>query len=396
MPGSCTAMKLVATGLAVLTLLGSALTVSGTSPAPHVEIVATGLLEPVHVTFDGVDDSLMYVSERAGRVLMFDLDTGDYVRDALGQPKAFLDIRGLAGTWFNEMGLLSIAFAPDYATSGHVYVSYVDQTMRTHLDRFTRSALDPHTLDVLTLSPVLSLQQPFPNHNGGLALFGPDGHLYYGLGDGGLADDPFDSGQDPTDLFGSILRLDVSGDAPGYAIPEDNPFADGGGAPEVWAYGLRNPWRYSFDGNDLWIADVGQNLWEEVNVARDNPPGLNYGWRIREGTHDYLTSAHLAAHPPTDPVAEYPHGDAGCSVTGGHVYRGSDPALAGLVGKYVFGDYCSQIVWTYDDANGMQTLIQDSNADLSTMGMGPDGTLYVVALGLQSDPVGGWVGKIVG
>jgi len=385
--------------LVVLTVLLTASSpghAADSAPQPHLDIVADGLLEPVHVAFDGVDDTIMYISERAGRVLMFDLSTSDYVRDALGQPKAFLDIRGLAGSWFNEMGLLSIAFHPDYADNGYVFVSYVDQAMRTHLDRYARSALDSQTLDPLSVSPVVTLQQPAFNHNGGLALFGPDGYLYFGLGDGGIANDPLDTGQDPTDLYGSILRLDVDSVPLGYAIPGDNPFADGqDGAPEVWAYGLRNPWRFSFDGDDLWIGDVGQDLWEEVDFAPGNPAGVNYGWRVREGFHDFSTTGHVPPTPRTDPVAEYAHAE-GCSITGGYVYRGGDPALADLVGRYTFGDYCSQTIWTYDAANGRQTLIADSNADISSMGLGPDGTIYVLALGLQSEPLGGWVAQLSG
>lgn len=387
-------MQAFAAVVLVLGLLGAPM--AGVQSGPGLHIVADGLLEPVHVAFDGVDDDLMYVSERTGRVLVFDLERGDYVRDALGLPKAFLDIRGLAGSWFSEMGLLSIAFHPDYATNGRVYVSYVDQSMRTHLDRFTRSALDPLTVDPLSLTPVLTLQQPFANHNGGLALFGPDGHLYFGLGDGGLANDPLDTGQDPTDLYGSILRLDVDRDGPGYGVPADNPFADGRlGAPEVWAYGLRNPWRFSFDGNDLWIGDVGQNRWEEVNHAPGNPPGMNYGWRVREGDHPFQTTARTPPTEPTPPVTEYSHSE-GCSITGGHVYRGADPGLAHLAGRYVFGDYCSQTLWTYDASSGRQVLLARSGADISSMAEGPDGTLYVVALGVRSQPVGGWVAKLVG
>ncbi len=362
----------------------------------HIEIVANGLAEPVHVAFDGVDDNRMYISERLGRVLMFDMDTGDYVRDSFGQPKAFLDIRGVAGAWFPEIGLLSIAFHPDHASNGYVFVSYVDQAQRTHLDRFTRSSADPDTVDVLSLTPILSLQQPFFNHNGGLALFGPDGYLYYGLGDGGLANDPLDTGQDPSDLYGSILRLDVDTLPAGYVAPADNPFVgDLAGADEVWAYGLRNPWRFSFDGNDLWIADVGQNLWEEVNHAPGNPPAMNYGWRLREGQHDFDSSSHQAPHPLAEPVTEYHHNE-GCSITGGSVYRGSDPTLTPLVGKYLFGDYCSRTIWSYDATAGREVLIADSGADISSMDVGPDGTQYVAALGLQSDPLGGWIGRITG
>lgn len=368
----------------------------GAHGGPHVEIVASGLVEPVHVAFDGSNATLLYISERAGRVLMYDLETDDYVRDALGLPKSFIDLRGLAGSWFQELGLLSIAFHPEHADNGYVYVGWVDQALTNHVDRFTRSTADPQTVDLLSRTPILAVQEPFFNHNGGLVRFGPDGYLYYGLGDGGFANDPLDTGQDPSDLHGSILRLDVDSVDSGYAIPADNPFADGeGGAPEVWAYGLRNPWRYSFDGDDLWIADVGQNFWEEVNHAPGNPAPLNYGWRLREGAHDYRTSSHTPAHPLTDPVTEYPHGE-GCSITGGHVYEGADPGLTGLVGKYTFGDYCSRTIWTYDAVDGRQVLIADTGADISSLDEGPDGTQWVSALGITSSPVGGWVGRLVG
>lgn len=383
--------------LLALVALTTAAQAGTVADAAHVEIVAGGLVEPVHVAFDGVDADIMYISERHGRVLMFDLATNDYVRNVVGQPKAFLDLRGVAGSWFQEMGLLSIAFHPEYATNGEVYVGWVDQAMINHVDRFTRSANDPQSLDFLSRSPVLTLSgDVFPNHNGGLALFGPDGYLYYGVGDGGLANDPLDAGQDTFDLFGNILRMDVDGVAEGYVIPADNPFADGEqGAPEVWAYGLRNPWRFSFHGNDLWIGDVGQDMWEEIDHAPGNPGGVNWGWPLYEGSQPYLTSAHVAPSSPVGPVTEYDHVE-GCSVTGGFVYEGSDPALAGLVGKYTFADYCSQTVWSFNAVEGRQVLVADTNADVSSMGEGPDGTLYVIALGLQSEPVGGWVGRIIG
>jgi len=381
----------------LITLFIATVGAHGGASDAHVDVVVTGLLEPVHIAFDGIDPSLMYISERAGRVLVYDLDASAFVADALGQPKAFLDLRGLAGSWFQEMGLLSIAFHPDHAENGFVYVGYVDQALINHVDRFTRSSIDPQTVDLLSRSPVLTATgDVLPNHNGGLALFGPEGYLYYGIGDGGLADDPFDSGQNTFDLFGNILRLDVDSVASGYAIPADNPFADGAeGAPEVWAYGLRNPWRFSFEGNDLWIGDVGQNQWEEIDLAVGNPGGVNYGWPVREGAHDYLASAHTPPAAATEPVTEYSH-DEGCSVTGGYVYTGSDAGLADLVGKYTFADYCDRTVWSYSAASGRQVLVDDSGADVSTMGEGPDGTLYVAALGLQSDPLGGWVGRIAG
>jgi glucose/arabinose dehydrogenase len=234
---------------------------------------------------------------------------------------------------------------------------------------------------------VLAVDQPFANHNGGDVEFGPDGYLYFGLGDGGSAGDPEGNGQDPSTLLGSMLRIDpqgtLDGDEP-YAIPGDNPFADGdAGEPEVWLYGLRNPWRFSFDPatDDLWIADVGQNAWEEINrlpAADGGGRGANLGWNELEGTHSF------EGVNPDDgvlPVFEYPHDDGGCSVTGGVVYRGN--AIAGLAGAYLFGDLCNPTLRALDVSGDepREVSFDDSEVgNLVSFGQDNDGEVYAVSL----------------
>ncbi len=227
-----------------------------------------------------------------------------------------------------EQGLLGLAFPDDFATTGRLIVNYIDLSGDTKVSEFTVGDPDSERL-------IIGMDQPAANHNGGMIAFGPDGNLWIGMGDGGGAGDDFGNGQNAASLLGGMLRIDLDGDP--YAIPDDNPGLDGWLA-EKWAIGLRNPWRWAFDGDDLWIADVGQGSWEEVNVVDvgDSGRGLNFGWPVLEGTHCY-------ANVPCDdagtvvPVAEYSHSD-GCSVTGGFVYRGS--AIPGLDGHYFFGDYC--------------------------------------------------------
>lgn len=218
------------------------------------------------------------------------------------------------------------------------------------------------------------MNQPFQNHNGGSLDFGPDGYLYAGLGDGGSAGDPQGNGQKLTTLLGKILRLDVDSGEP-YAIPADNPFGN-----EIWAYGLRNPWRISFDTvtGDLYIGDVGQGTWEEIDhIPAGSPGGINFGWNYREGTHDYKGS------PPaglTDPVAEYSHQEGGCSVTGGYFYRGSMPEWNGI---YLYGDYCTGFVWgLIRSGSGWQAkLLFDTDANITSFGQDEAGEVYILADG---------------
>ena len=238
--------------------------------------------------------------------------------------------------------------------------------------------------------------QPAGNHNGGMLAFGPDGYLYIGLGDGGGADDRYGNGQRPDTVLGTLLRLDIDGGDPvggvAYAIPPDNPFVDGGGAPEVWAYGLRNPWRFSFDQDLVYVGDVGQNRWEEIDVASASEGGLNYGWPIMEGTHCFSPSSGCDTDDLHLPVAEFSHGD-GCSVTGGYVYRGA--AIPELDGRYFYSDYCGGWLRSFVYENGVATDAQDhteqvgSLTSVTSFGTDAFGELYVTT-------AGGDVWKLVG
>ena len=291
------------------------------------------------------------------------------------EPVLFADVRRRVQDQGSEEGLLGLAFHPRFPDDPRVFLSYTRGSAfaPTSIVSSFRSADGGETIDPASEEIVLSLSQPYSNHNGGHIAFGPDGFLYAGYGDGGAGGDPEGHGQNVRTLLGALLRIDVDGAAP-YAIPPDNPFADGGaGRAEIYAWGLRNPWRFSFDRltGDLWLADVGQALWEEVNRIE---AGGNYGWNVREGAHCFQAGA-CAAEGLIDPVAEYDH-EAGCSVTGGFVVRGA--ALPGLQGRYVYGDYCSGRIWAVPAAGGAPELLLDSDVWISSFGEGPDGELYVV------------------
>ena len=313
----------------------------------------------------------LYVATRAGRVWLLGAD-GDE------PPEMVLDISDLTTTDC-ETGLLGIAFAPDGSS---LYVHHTDLRGDNQIVEYPMSG---HRVLGHQGRTVLSVAQPACNHNGGHIAFGPEGNLWIGLGDGGGANDMFNHGQNLDSLLGTMVRIDpgASGGAD-YAIPADNPFAGGGGRPEIWVYGARNPWRFSFDGDigDLWIADVGQNDWEEIHVLRAADgwvPGANLGWPLYEGTQRFSGSA-----TPDDlvfPIHVYDH-ELGCSVTGGHVYRGS--AIAQLAGAYVFGDYCTGRIWalTIDD-EGADTReeLEVSVPQFSLVSFGEDasGEIYVLS-----------------
>lgn len=268
-----------------------------------------------------------------------------------GRPGApWLDIRDRVGSEGFEQGLLGLAFAPDFARSGRLYVNYTNRRGDTRVVEF-RSRPGARAVSTRTARVVLAQRQPFANHNGGDLAFGPDGMLYVGFGDGGSSGDPGNRAQDLGTLLGKVIRIDPSRRQAGraYAIPAGNPFVGQGRArPEIWALGLRNPWRITFDRatGDLWIGDVGQNEREEIDVARAGQAGLDFGWSRREGTKDFRGGPRGARE--TDPVAEYPHDDGNCSVTGGYVVRGSGaPSLAG---RYVYADWCTGRSWAVDAA----------------------------------------------
>ncbi len=293
-----------------------------------VEVVASGLDDPVYLTAPPGDPRL-FVVEQAGRVMI--VENGQL----LSTP--FLDIRDSVRSG-GERGLLSMAFHPEYADNDLFFVSYTSQPNGdTRIVRYSVSA-DPDRADLASARVTLEQDQPFGNHNGGLIVFGPNGKLYIGLGDGGSGGDPQGNGQNTGTLLGALLRIDVDGGDP-YVVPGDNPFVGRAGKDEIWAYGLRNPWRFAFDreAGHLYIADVGQNDWEEVNVASTSQGGLNYGWNIMEGRHCYQ-AASCDTSGLVLPVAEYDHSQ-GCSVTGGYAYRGS--AVPEIRGHYFYSDYCS-------------------------------------------------------
>jgi glucose/arabinose dehydrogenase len=341
-------------------------------PSLALEAVASGISEPISI--EATPDGWLLVNERNGRVMAVNPD---------GETALALDLtdRVLGG---GERGLLGLALHPEWPEIGRIFVHYTDRNGDTVLSEFAAtSTSDPPVLDRASERVLLQVAQPYANHNGGQLAFGPDGYLYFGLGDGGAGGDPLGNGQNPFTLLGAILRLDVS--EPGaYSIPEDNPFADGAdGAPEVYLWGLRNPWRFSFDPatGQMWIADVGQSAYEELN--RLDPvadAGANLGWNVMEGSHCYADAACSSAGMLL-PVAEYGR-DLGCSITGGYVYRGQ--AIPDLGGWYLSGDYCSgRLFGVRSDAAGeavIPRVLLETGANISSFGSGSDGELYVADL----------------
>jgi glucose/arabinose dehydrogenase len=314
----------------------------------------------------------IFVVSQAGTIHVFP-DTAD-VRSAT----TFLDIRPRV-TYGGETGLLGLAFHPDFRSNGLFFVNYTAANpLRTVIARFTAAAGRPDSADPASELILLEVQQPYSNHNGGQTSFGPDGFLYTSLGDGGSAGDPQNEAQNRGSLLGKILRIDVDNPSGNrrYGIPADNPFARNsqGFREEIYAYGLRNVWRFSFDANtgELWGADVGQNAWEEIDLIRN---GGNYGWRVMEGRHCFNPAVGCDTAGLVQPVWEYAHGDDGCSVTGGFVYRGA--ALAALAGRYVFGDFCSGRIWALHrtGASASALLLADTDVPIASFGLDTRGEI---------------------
>lgn len=325
--------------------------------------IVDGLTRPVDLqsAFDG--SGRLFVIEKYGAIRI--------VKDGQLLDQPFLNIDDRVNDESNEMGLLGLAFHPNYEQNGYFYVNYTGEGGHTRISRFTASAdvADPNSEQVLMV-----IDQPFPNHNGGGVVFGPDGYLYLGLGDGGAGGDPFKNGQNLDALLGKLLRIDVNNGDP-YAIPADNPFGS-----EVWAYGLRNPWRFSFDRatGDLWIGDVGQGEWEEVDyLPAGSPGGANFGWSIMEGSYGYDGEAQPGLLLP---AAEYSHSNpySGCSVTGGYVYRGAMPEWNGV---YLYGDYCEGTVWGLTLLNGQwqSQVLFETDLRITSFGEDEAGELYLVS-----------------
>lgn len=330
------------------------------------EKVYAGLNQPTFVTNARDGSGRMFVLERAGRIKVFAAPGAEASSDG----QMFLDIEDKVDDSGPEQGLLGLAFAPDYGTSGFFYVDYTDNAGDTVVARY-RVSDDPNRADKESEKQLLWVDQPAPNHNGGMLTFGPDGRLWVGMGDGGGANDTFGNGQNPNTPLGKIVRMDVSGE---------------NATSEIWATGLRNPWRFSFDAKtgDLWIADVGQDLFEEIDYvpsALVGAGGLNFGWPIMEGAHCRGDKA-CNTEGLQLPVWEYGHAGNGCSITGGSVYRGQ--AYSALQGVYLYGDFCSGNMWAYwngTDGTAHNALVLPNAAAMSSFGEDEAGELYIADFG---------------
>jgi glucose/arabinose dehydrogenase len=348
------------------------------SPAIQLQqIVTLGDQRPVHLTHAGDGSGRLFVVEKQGRIRI--------VRNGAALPAPFLDISSLVNSSGGEQGLLSVAFHPDYETNGLLYVNYTGNSGigDTVIARYQVSPDDPDRADPNTALTLLTIEQPYRNHNGGLVKFGPDGDLYVGMGDGGGGGDPRGNAQNRGTLLGKLLRIDVNGGQP-YAIPADNPFVNEPGArPEIWSYGLRNPWRFSFDRatGDLYIADVGQNRYEWVHFQPAGQGGQNWGWDIVEGSHCFEPQQNCSPERFPKPIAEYDH-SLGRSITGGYVYRGTSyPQLTGL---YFYADYGSGRIWAaQQEASGTwhSEELLDSDLQISSFGEDESGELYLTSMG---------------
>jgi glucose/arabinose dehydrogenase len=354
-----------------------------TAPDPasvRLTEIARGLNRPLFVTDAGDGSGRLFVVEQGGRVWI--LQNGE----RLTAP--FMDVSFLVspeanGFGYTERGLLGLAFHPDFVNNGIFFINYTDLGGSSVVARYRVSATNPNAADLDSAEILLVQSQPYPNHNGGHVLFGPDGYLYIGFGDGGSQGDPQGNGQNLGTWLGKVLRIEVGTQA-GYRVPDDNPFVGTPGAlPEIWAYGLRNPWRFSFDRatQDLYIGDVGGSSWEEINFQpADSAGGENYGWSLYEGMHPVRN-----ASAPADlvmPIAEYSH-QLGISVSGGYVYRGTN--IPELQGVYLYGDFGYGTIWSaWRDATSTwqsQVLMSNTGYTISSFGEDASGELYIVNYG---------------
>lgn len=337
----------------------------------HTTTVATGFERPTFVTNAGDGSGRLFVLEKPGRIRI--------VAGGVIAPEPFLDMTALVTSTGNEQGLLGLAFHPDFARNGRFFVAYTARNNDNTVAEY-RVGNDPQRADPASGKVLFGVADQYPNHNGGMLAFGPDGTLFISMGDGGGGGDPLGNAQNLGSLLGKLLRIDVDRPAVGtpYGIPADNPFVGRAGArPEIWAYGLRNPWRFSFDAqtHDVWIGDVGQNLFEEIDMVPVAQAGANFGWRTMEATHCFEADT-CDQSGLVPPVAEYGRDD-GCSVIGGSVYRGR--VQAALVGLYVYADYCTGHAWALrpEGTTFVKTALPDLPAYTTSFGTGEDGEIYL-------------------
>ncbi|SHJ31501.1 Glucose/arabinose dehydrogenase, beta-propeller fold [Rubritalea squalenifaciens DSM 18772] len=354
--------------------------------APSLDLFVDDLKRPTYMTAPSGSSDYLYILEKEGYIRVFDRKSGKLLDTPL------LDIKDRVRSKSNEQGLLGMAFSPTFSKDRRFYLYYTDSKGHTQVSRFSYPDNGKLEVDPASEEKLVHAEQPYGNHNGGWIDFGPDGMLYIGTGDGGAANDPKNNSQDLSNLLGKMLRIDVSTDK-AYQVPSDNPFVNQkDAAPEIFAYGLRNPWRCSWSGDLMFIGDVGQNKWEEINVTSLNQlKGANFGWRLREGYHETPKKGVGGDKPENnvEPVHEYVHGggpDEGLSVTGGYVYRGSISELKGL---YFFADYTIGNVWTFEykegKAQNLKSWTKDFEVDgkkitqISSFAEDPQGELYIIS-----------------
>ena len=340
---------------------------------------AGGLSMPVFVTSakDGTG-RLFIVEQHSGRIKIY--------QNGSIRTTPFLSIGSQVSKGY-EQGLLGLAFHPSYSTNRKLYVNFTDTSGNTVIREYKASTTNPNVVATSTARTILRISQPYDNHNGGSLAFGPDGYLYIGTGDGGSSGDPGNRAQNKESLLGKMLRLNINGSTStrNYVFPSTNPYVGVAGRNEIWQIGLRNPWHFSFDraNGDLWIGDVGQRNWEEIDRAKRTSTGagrgVNWGWRVLEGFHCYNPSTGCSTSGKTMPLAEYDHSGGRCSVTGGYVYRGT--SIPALVGGYLFADYCSGEIWVLNSSAtspANETRLLDTSFTISGFGENQSGELYLL------------------
>ncbi|MBN9284684.1 MULTISPECIES: PQQ-dependent sugar dehydrogenase [unclassified Flavobacterium] len=331
-----------------------------------LESFGTGFSSPVEITHAG--DTRLFVVERGGAIKILNAN-------GTVNPTPFLNLSGIISSG-GERGLLGLAFHPNYSTNGFFYVNYTNTAGNTVISRYSVNSGNPDVANASSASILLTITQPYSNHNGGSVKFGPDGYLYIGMGDGGSGGDPENRAQNINELLGKMLRIDVNNGTP-YGIPANNPYVGIAGADEIWAIGVRNPWKFSFNrsNGDLWIADVGQNNFEEINKVSSTQAGLNYGWRCYEGNAAYNATGCAAQSTMTFPLAVTTHSAGNCSITGGYVYTGT--TYPNFQNKYFFTDYCASKIGMVDNSGNITYSANFSGNSFVTFGEDNNGELYV-------------------